>query len=169
MAQNFTVWQRLTRVFGPDSTLGQQPPVYKFDKKELLKTTDKQEFEKEKLQAQQTYYLGQQWSKIENNLYTQAVYYEPTRLASYYDYESMEYTPEELPFNVYGDLNSAIEQIEKWDPLVVYPELKKIISNYDNIKIVDFGCGGGWLVNSFSYHHRNKIKIVGVDFNTVAN
>ena len=75
---------------------------------------------------------------------------------------------EELPFNVYGDLNSAIEQIEKWDPLVVYPELKKIISNYDNIKIVDFGCGGGWLVNSFSYHHRNKIKIVGVDFNPVA-
>ena len=39
-------------------------------------------------------YLGQQWQKIENNLYTQAVYYEPTRLASFYDYESMEYTPE---------------------------------------------------------------------------
>ena len=32
--------------------------------------------------------------KVENNLYTQAVYYEPTRLASFYDYESMEYTPE---------------------------------------------------------------------------
>jgi len=75
---------------------------------------------------------------------------------------------EELPFNIYGDLNSAIEQIKKWDPLVVYPELNKIISNYDNIKIVDFGCGGGWLVNSFSYHHRNKINIVGVDFNPVA-
>ena len=48
---------------------------------------------------------------------------------------------EKLPFNIYGDLNSAIEQIKKWDPLVVYPELNKIISNYDNIKIVDFGCG----------------------------
>ena len=36
MADNLTIWQRLTKVFGPDSTLGQQPPVYKFDKKELL-------------------------------------------------------------------------------------------------------------------------------------
>ena len=69
---NFTVWQRLTKVFGPDSTLDQQPPVYNFDKKELLKTRDKEEFEREKLQAQQTLYLGQQWQKVENNLYTQA-------------------------------------------------------------------------------------------------
>ena len=38
---NYTIWQRLTKVFGPDSTLDQQPPVYKFDKKELLKTRDK--------------------------------------------------------------------------------------------------------------------------------
>ena len=37
MAQNdnnYTIWQRLTKVFGPDSTLDQQSPVYKFDKKE---------------------------------------------------------------------------------------------------------------------------------------
>ena len=54
---NYTVWQRLTKVFGPDSTLDQQPPVYKFDKKELLKTPDKKEYEREKLQAQQLYTL----------------------------------------------------------------------------------------------------------------
>ena len=61
----YTVWQRLTKVFGPDSTLDQQAPVYKFDKKEILKTTDKKEYEREKLQAQQTLYLGQQWQKVE--------------------------------------------------------------------------------------------------------
>jgi hypothetical protein len=88
---NYTIWQRLTKVFGPDSTLDQQAPIYRFDKKELLKTTDRNEYEREKLQAQQSAYLGQQWTKVENNLYTQAVYYEPTRLASFYDYESMEY------------------------------------------------------------------------------
>ena len=70
---NFTIWQRLSQVFGPDSTLDQQSPIYKFDKKELLKTTDKTEFEREKLQAQQSMYLSQQWTKVENNLYTQAV------------------------------------------------------------------------------------------------
>ena len=90
---NLTVWQRLSQTFGPNSLLGQDYPVYKYDKKELLKTTNQQEFEKAKLQAQQTMYLTSQWTKIENNLYTQGVYFEPTRLASYYDYESMEYTP----------------------------------------------------------------------------
>lgn len=86
-----TVWQRLQRAVGPNALLNQDYPVYKFDKEQLLKTNSKQEYEKEKLQAQQTFYLSNQWAKIESNLYTQAVYYEPTRLASFYDYESMEY------------------------------------------------------------------------------
>jgi intein/homing endonuclease len=89
--KNLTVWQRLSHAFGPNALLNQDYPTYKFDKKELLKTTSKQEYDKELLQAQQTYYLANQWTKIEGNLYTQAVYYEPTRLASFYDYESMEY------------------------------------------------------------------------------
>ena len=88
----YTVWQRLSRAFGPNELLNQDYPTFKFDKKELLRTTSKQEYEKELLQAQQTYYLASQWTKIESNLYTQAVYYEPTRLASFYDYESMEYS-----------------------------------------------------------------------------
>ena len=95
-----TVWQRLSQAFGPNSLLSQDYPVYKFDKKELLKTTSKQEYDKQLLQAQQTYYLANQWTKIESNLYTQAVYYEPTRLASFYDYESMEYC-------IFGDTKIA--------------------------------------------------------------
>ena len=56
MAQDkMTVWQRLGKVFGPNATLDQQSPVFKFDKKELLKTTDKDEFEREKLQSQQSF------------------------------------------------------------------------------------------------------------------
>ena len=37
MADNnkYTVWQRLNRVFGPDSTMDQQYPTYKFDKKKF--------------------------------------------------------------------------------------------------------------------------------------
>jgi len=125
MADNFTIWQRLTKVFGPDSTLGQQPPVYKFDKKELLKTTDKQEFEKEKLQAQQTMYLGQQWGKVENNLYSQAIYYEPTRLASYYDYESMEYTPEiSAALDIYAEESTTTN--EDGHILQIYSESNRI-------------------------------------------
>ena len=125
MADNFTIWQRLTRVFGPDSTLGQQPPVYKFDKKEILKTDNKDEFEKQKLQAQQSYYLGQQWAKIENNLYTQAIYYEPTRLASYYDYESMEYTPEiSAALDIYAEESTTTN--EDGYILQIYSESSRI-------------------------------------------
>jgi len=90
--KNLTIWQRLSQSLGPNSLLGQDIPTYKFDKKELLRTQSKDEYEKQKLQAQQTYYLVSQWAKVENNLYNQAVYYEPTRLASYYDFESMEYS-----------------------------------------------------------------------------
>ena len=89
--QNLTVWQRLSKTFGPNSLLGQDYPTFKFDKKELLRTKSREEYETEKLQAQQTYYLTNQWAKVENNLYSQAIYYEPTRLSAQYDYESMEY------------------------------------------------------------------------------
>jgi len=109
--EKYTVWQRLGRVFGPNATLDQQAPVFKFDKKELLKTTNKQEFETEKLQAQQTVYIGKQWQKVESNLYQQAVYYEPTRMASYYDYESMEYTPEiSAALDIYAEESTTPDQ-----------------------------------------------------------
>jgi hypothetical protein len=124
---NYTIWQRLTKVFGPDSTLDQQVPIYRFDKKELLRTTDRNEYEKEKLQAQQTAYLGQQWTKVENNLYTQAVYYEPTRLASFYDYESMEFTPEiSTALDIYSEESTTTN--EDGFVLQIYSESKRVKS-----------------------------------------
>jgi hypothetical protein len=122
---NLTVWQRLSHAFGPNALLNQDYPTYKFDRRELLKTTSKQEYEKELLQAQQTYYLANQWTKIESNLYTQAVYYEPTRLASFYDYESMEYTPEiSAALDIYGEESTTVDQ--NGYMLQIYSESKRI-------------------------------------------
>ena len=124
---NLTVWQRLSHAFGPNSLLNQDYPTYKFDKKELLKTTSKAEYEKEKLQAQQTFYLTNQWAKIESNLYSQAIYYEPTRLASFYDYESMEYTPEiSAALDIYGEESTTAD--ENGFMLQIYSESKRIKS-----------------------------------------
>jgi hypothetical protein len=107
--------------------LNQDYPTYKFDKKELLRTPSKQEYDKELLQAQQTYYLANQWTKIESNLYTQAVYYEPTRLASFYDYESMEYTPEiSAALDIYGEESTTVDQ--NGNMLQIYSESKRIKS-----------------------------------------
>jgi len=125
--KQYTVWQRLSQAFGPNSLLNQDYPTYKLDKKELLRTTSKQEFEVEKLQAQQTFYLANQWTKIESNLYTQAVYYEPTRLASFYDYESMEYTPEiSAALDIYGEESTTVDQ--NGYMLQIYSESKRIKS-----------------------------------------
>ena len=125
--QNLTVWQRLSKTFGPDSTLGQGQPDYKLDKKELLKTQDKAEYERAKLQNQQSLYLSTNWAKVENNLYTQAIYYEPTRLASFYDYESMEYTPEiSTALDIYAEESTTPDQ--NGYILQVYSESKRIKS-----------------------------------------
>ena len=123
--QNMTVWQRLSQTFGPNSLLNQDYPTFKFDKKELLRTKSREEFEKEKLQAQQTYYLTNQWAKVENNLYSQAIYYEPTRLSAQYDYESMEYTPEiSAALDIYAEESTTTN--EDGFILQIYSESKRI-------------------------------------------
>ena len=122
-----TVWQRLSRALGPDALLSQDFPTYKFDKKELLRTTDKATYEKEKLQGQQSVYLANQFAKVESNLYTQAIYYEPNRLASYYDFESMEYTPEiSAALDIYAEESTTPN--EDGYILQIYSESKRIKS-----------------------------------------
>ena len=124
---NLTIWQRLGKTFGPNSLLGQDYPTFKFDKKELLRTQDKAEYEKEKLQAKQSFFLASQWAKIENNLYSQAIYYEPSRLSATYDYESMEYTPEiSAALDIYSEESTTVN--EDGFMLQIYSESKRIKS-----------------------------------------
>ena len=56
--KRLTVFQRLGKLFGPQGPRTTQSTFnqYKFSKKDLLKTTDKAEFDAAKLQAQQTAY-----------------------------------------------------------------------------------------------------------------
>ena len=123
--QNLTVWQRLSKTFGPNSLLGQDYPTFKFDKKEILRTKSREEYEKEKLQAQQSFYLAGQWTKVENNLYSQAIYYEPSRLSAQYDYESMEYTPEiSAALDIYAEESTTTN--EDGFILQIYSESKRI-------------------------------------------
>ena len=125
--QNLTVWQRLSQTFGPNSLLKQDYPTFKFDKKELLRTTNRDDYEREKLQAQQTFYLTNQWAKVENNLYSQAIYYEPSRLSAQYDYESMEYTPEiSAALDIYSEESTTTN--EDGFILQIYSESKRIKS-----------------------------------------
>ena len=121
---NMTIFQRLTNLFGAE---GPQAPKrsYSFDKKDILKTTSKADYDRTKLELQQGQYLANQWQKIESQLYSQAVYYEPTRLASYYDYESMEFTPEiSAALDIVSEEACTIS--ERGYMLNIYSESKRI-------------------------------------------
>lgn len=93
--QNLTVFQKLTQTFGyQGKTKETQLPSFQYSKKDILKTDSKEDFEKARLQAQQSQYISDKWSKLDQSLYNQSVYYEPNRLSAYYDFESMEFFPE---------------------------------------------------------------------------
>jgi len=94
---NLTVFQKLFYITGqgPSRTnVVNNITKYDLGSNDLLVTKSRELYEKEKLQQQQQQYLQGQWTKIENELYQKAVYYETTRIASYMDFEAMEFTPE---------------------------------------------------------------------------
>tara|TARA_R110002020_G_scaffold166029_1_gene353834 strand:- start:63 stop:1904 length:1842 start_codon:yes stop_codon:yes gene_type:complete len=127
--EKLTIYQRLGKLFG---TGGPQAPVSTFQKftvgaKDILKTDSKEEFESKKLEFQQAAYLANQWQQVNNELYTKSIYYEPTRLASYYDYESMEFTPEiSAALDIYAE--EATTPSEKGFVLTIYSESTRIKS-----------------------------------------
>ena len=122
--QNLTVYQRLTKVFGFQAERP-TPPQYKFDRDQLLKTDSREDNEREMLQQQQSQYIADKWAKLDQSLYNQSVYYEPNRLAAYYDYESMEFTPEiSAALDIYSEESTTLS--EKGQILTIYSESKRV-------------------------------------------
>jgi len=122
--KNLTVYQRLTKVFGFQNDVP-NPPQYRFDKDTLLKTNSKEDYERELLQAKQSTYVADKWAKMDQSLYNQSVYYEPNRLAAYYDYESMEFTPEiSASLDIYSEESTTLS--EKGEILTIYSESKRV-------------------------------------------
>ncbi len=120
MSEKLTVFQRLGRVLGAEGT----SPAYIIDPKSFA-NLDAKELEQKKLEAKQTYFLQNQWKKIDNELYQKAVYYEPTRMASYFDYEAMEYTPEiAAALDIFAD--EATTANESGKILSIYSESTRI-------------------------------------------
>ena len=73
---------------------------------------------------------------------------------------------ETLPFNIYGDLNTAVERVKKINLIKIYPVLKNVFEKHEIKNIIDFGCGSGWLVNSLAYN--NNSNVYGLDFSKAA-
>ena len=124
--QNLTVFQKLTKMFGyPGQTKVDKTPSFNFSKDELLKTDSKEEYEKAMLQAQQSQYIADKWTKLDQSLYNQSVYYEPNRISAYYDYESMEFTPEiSAALDIYSEESTTMS--EKGQILTIYSDSERI-------------------------------------------
>ena len=85
MEKKLTVYQKLNKVFGPE---GIKVPIektnrYSVGREEISRTKSKNEYDTDKLQAQQTRYLSQLWQKVDGEMYQQSIHYEITRVASY--------------------------------------------------------------------------------------
>jgi hypothetical protein len=132
--QNTTVFQKLTRMFGfpGQAKPEEKTPSFNFSKDELLKTSNREEYEKNLLQAQQSQYIADKWTKLDQSLYNQSVYYEPNRLAAYYDYESMEFTPEiSAALDIYAEESTTLS--EKGDLLTIYSESDRVKNILDDL------------------------------------
>ena len=131
--QDLTVFQKLTKMFGnAGQPKPEQPTSFNFSKDELLKTDSKEEYEKALLQAQQSSYIADKWTKLDQSLYNQSVYYEPNRLAAYYDYESMEFTPEiSAALDIYAEESTTMS--EKGEILTIYSESDRVKSILEDL------------------------------------
>lgn len=131
MADRLTIYQRLNKTLGNEV----DGPKYVIDPSSF-DGLNGSELDQKKLEAQQTLYLQNQWKKIDNELYQKAVYYEPTRIASYYDYEAMEYTPEiSVALDIFAE--EATTANENGKVLTIYSDsgrIKKELTNlFENI------------------------------------
>jgi hypothetical protein len=91
---NLTNFQKLFYLFGQGGPKQSNYKKYELNDTDLIVTKSREEYEKEKLGLQQQHYQESQWTKVDNELYQKSVFYETTRLASYMDFEAMEFTPE---------------------------------------------------------------------------
>ena len=132
---NFTAFQKLTKMFGfPGKPTPEQITSFNFDKEEILKTNSREEYEKAMLQAQQSQYIADKWTKLEQSLYNQSVYYEANRISAYYDYESMEFTPEiSAALDIYAEESTTLS--EKGDILTIFSESTRIKSILEDLFI----------------------------------
>jgi hypothetical protein len=120
MANKLTIYQKLNKVLGNEV----DGPKYVIDPSSFDGLSGS-ELDQKKLEAQQTLYLQNQWKKIDNELYQKAVYYEPTRIASYYDYEAMEYTPEiSVALDIFAE--EATTANENGKVLTIYSDSSRI-------------------------------------------
>lgn len=129
MADKKTLFQKLSNVFGKDglnTNVEKRSNRYSIgNSKEILRTKSKEEFNAAKLQAQQDKYLSGMWSRVDGELYQQAIHYEVTRIGSYSDFETMEFYPEiSATLDIFSEESTTPN--DKGDVINIYSSSKRV-------------------------------------------
>jgi hypothetical protein len=115
----YTIFQRLNKVLGGNNT-----PTFEIDPNSFAHLSPT-EINVKKLEAQQVMYLQAQHTKIGNSLKMTATLYESTRMASYYDYEAMDYMPEiTQALNILAQESTTVN--DKGSVITVYSESNRV-------------------------------------------
>jgi SAM-dependent methyltransferase len=69
------------------------------------------------------------------------------------------------PFNWAAAPDAVAAQIRKQNSVLKYPPLAELLAS-GSLRVLDVGCGAGWLTNSVVFHTR--ASAIGIDFNPVA-
>ena len=71
---------------------------------------------------------------------------------------------EELPFNYRETVESSASAIRSQNSVAHYSVLPPLL--LENTRVLELGCGTGWLSNGISFHY--GCQVTGIDFNPVA-
>ena len=69
-----------------------------------------------------------------------------------------------LPFNIRESVDASVDAVRGTDHARAYSVLGPLLR--PGIRVLDVGCGTGWLSNSLAFHH--QADVTGLDFNRVA-
>lgn len=122
---NLTTYQKLFVMFGGGSNKPTPTTKYTFDQNDTITTTSVEEYNKQKLQLQQQKYTENQWGRVDSELFQKAMYYETSRIASYMDFEAMEFFPEiSAAMDLYAEESTTMS--EMGEILTIRSESKRI-------------------------------------------
>ena len=70
----------------------------------------------------------------------------------------------ELPFNYQESVEQQVKAVKSRNSVLAYPVLAELLK--PGTRVIEIGCGAGWLSNNIAYHYRSNVH--AIDFNPVA-
>lgn len=70
----------------------------------------------------------------------------------------------ELPFNIQESAEDQANTVRSQNSVTAYPVLVDLLKR--DTRVIEVGCGAGWLANSIAYHYGSRVT--AIDFNPVA-